>query len=196
MDYKKFVVTVFALWDTVNTVYAQKVSDNTKIILSGKVCDLESHEPVPYSHIFINEMKGVAADGEAEFLFAISMEDTLRVSCLGYNDARVIMSEMEHSDSLFVEILLEKKIHELDEVVVSPYRSYAQKKQAFLNLKLENKEHEIAMKNIKTAKRQAKSGIVPYDPLDSPDFKPRDRMVPGVAILSTDPNRGILSVFK
>ncbi|MEP5131399.1 carboxypeptidase-like regulatory domain-containing protein, partial [Nonlabens ulvanivorans] len=90
-------------------------------IISGKIIDRISAEPIPYANILIKDSySGTVSNEDGEFEISVvksTNEFTLVISVIGYKTAQIELSKDTHYPSLIIE--LEEKVFELDEVVIS-----------------------------------------------------------------------------
>lgn len=87
-------------------------------VVSGRVIDANSGEPVPLAHIYLqNAEKGVVTDlGGNYSLEILRLPDTLRVSCIGYTTHKLCIDTHPPGE---INIILLPKIIALSEVVIS-----------------------------------------------------------------------------
>lgn len=91
--------------------------------VTGKITDSETKKPVSYSHIWIKNTKiGVTSDTLGIFNFErIKIGDSLKISCLGYEDYNFIALK-------YNEISLKPINVKLDEILLSPIKNKKVKK--------------------------------------------------------------------
>ncbi len=98
-----FIITVFVL------------SCNAQTLLTGKIIDSETQQPIPYSTIIVkNSTIGTMADINGFFKLNITknLSDSLIFSSLGYKDKVISGSQLKGSVSL------QRKNYEIPEVIV------------------------------------------------------------------------------
>ncbi len=90
-------------------------------MVSGRVIDANSGEPVPLAHIYLqNAEKGVVTNLSGDYSLEIfRLPDTLRVSCIGYTTLKL---SIEAHPAGEINIILLPKIIDLSEVVISSWK--------------------------------------------------------------------------
>lgn len=81
------------------------------------VKDQETHEPIPYALIkVLKNSKGVIADFNGSFQLEddIQLEDTLEISCIGYEVIELTRKKLEEGNEVFLKL----KHRELSEIIV------------------------------------------------------------------------------
>lgn len=85
--------------------------------VSSVLVDAQTKAPIPYASLMLKNKKGVISNEEGAFILeldrAIAPTDSLYISCMGYSNSRVALSQVK--DSLFIEAV---EIS-LNEVIVS-----------------------------------------------------------------------------
>ena len=91
-------------------------------IVTGKIINRETNEPVEYVNIGIQGKEtGTVSDNQGNFQLLIAdknLNDTLTVSCIGFNIAKVGISKLINADHK--NILLTEKAIDLKEILVKP----------------------------------------------------------------------------
>ena len=90
-------------------------------IISGKIIDRISAEPIPYANILIKDShSGTVSNEDGEFEISViksKNEIKLVISVIGYKTAQIQLSKDTHYPNLVIE--LEENVFELNEVVIS-----------------------------------------------------------------------------
>ncbi len=105
------------------------------VMLTGMVLDADSRDPLPYVNIQIrNTVYGTATDANGYFSLFISPGDTLNFSYIGYADARFVMPAKVTMNNYSLIQLMRQSTVMLSEVVIFPWPSVENFKQAFLDV--------------------------------------------------------------
>jgi hypothetical protein len=112
-------------------------------------------KPLPYAHILVlNNYKGTITDKEGKYSFVVQVHDTIMFSTVGYKRKIIIVPDTLKEPFYNPEIRLEVDTFTIGEVVIYPWKSYEEFKEAFLNLKLPDDDMERARRNIALIKTQ------------------------------------------
>jgi len=133
----------------------QKEEKNSGLIqLSGLLTD-ELLKPIPYAHVLVlNNYKGTITDKQGKFSFVVREHDSIMFSSVGYKRKILIMPDTLKDPFLNIELVLDIDTLMIKEVVIYPWKTYEEFKDAFLNLKLPTDDLERARKNIALIKTQ------------------------------------------
>ncbi|MFT3740719.1 MAG: hypothetical protein QM786_18360 [Breznakibacter sp.] len=116
-------------------LFAAKLEAQEATLLGKVEC---GDEAVDFAY-FLNTRTQKTAKSNDGGLFKIEVQngDTLKFRCLGYNESLFVVSNEPQTLQVF---RVTKQTYSLDEVTVHGFYSYAAFKQAFLNLKLDEKD--------------------------------------------------------
>lgn len=122
--------------------------------LSGLLTD-ELLKPIPYAHVLVlNNYKGTITDKQGKFSFVVRENDSIMFSSVGYKRKILIIPDTLKDPFLNIELVLDIDTLMIKEVVIYPWKTYEEFKDAFLNLKLPTDDLERARKNIALIKTQ------------------------------------------
>ncbi|MDR0814553.1 MAG: carboxypeptidase-like regulatory domain-containing protein [Bacteroidales bacterium] len=119
-------------------------------------------EPVPYVHILVkSDYRGAISDPHGMFTITAHASDTLLISCVGYKLRQVIVPKTSGNDTkhYIKDIILEPDTIMLSEVVIFPWKSYKEFKDAFMALELPEDEMQRAYRNIAIIQEQIYNAI-------------------------------------
>lgn len=118
------------------------------MILRAKLINGSNGEPVPYAHIIIvNKKVGISSNIDGDFSIMTSLNDTLKISAIGYENYVYIITEFIDFDQQVIMELI-PTVYELETVIITPYLSYAELRKAIVNYKLSEEElHYIQVRN-------------------------------------------------
>ncbi|EIJ39462.1 hypothetical protein JoomaDRAFT_2483 [Galbibacter orientalis DSM 19592] len=118
---KQVYITIFVCFLSLNTVFSQK-------IISAKVIDSTTKEPIPFATISYNKKAGVISSEAGDFTINIDTitleKDSLFISCLGYNQKSYAINnfsetaiELSTEDIELDEVVLLNKQYTIDEIL-------------------------------------------------------------------------------
>ncbi|HSH50362.1 MAG TPA: DUF5686 family protein, partial [Bacteroidales bacterium] len=144
MWYKGAIVLIIAFTNI--NIYAQEIS--------GKVCDEETREPVPFANVwFKGTTTGTMTDINGNFKLSSLKGDTLSFSSVGYFPKEIRMGKNQKKN---LNIFLERNIIMLNEVKVTPEVPRAKVLfKEILKHKKENRENIQKFNDYKTFARTA-----------------------------------------
>ena len=128
--------------------------DKDLVQFTGRLTN-ELLQPLPYAHILIlNNYQGTITDGEGKFSIVTEVNDSIMFSTVGYKRRILTVPDNLKEPFITLDIVLETDTFMIGEVVIYPWKSYEEFKEAFLNLKLPNRDMENARRNIALLKTQ------------------------------------------
>lgn len=130
-----FLLSLFLLVGIHERCVAQLNFEYTegKILLKGKITDLQTHSSLPNASIVIKaRKKGLVADEDGNFQIYVYPSDTLRFSSLNYIYKDVEVAEIPDSMRYSLNITLMRDFYKLKEVTIYPYASKREFEEAFV----------------------------------------------------------------
>ena len=107
-----------------------------KVLLAGQVRDMTNSIGVSGAHIInLNDTVATITDLQGIFRIPVQIGDSLKFTCIGFNDRMLILSDSILAKSPLY-IGLAPKVYELDEITVNPFTNKSQFKNDFMNLHL------------------------------------------------------------
>lgn len=137
---------------------------NDLVQFSGIVVTSDSLNPVPYTSIMIkNSYRGTVGDYYGFFSFVAKMKDTIEFLAIGYKKAVFVIPDTlsDHRCSLIQ--LLKPDTILLREVVIFPWPTKEQFKEAFLRLHVPADDLSRAEKNMDPGRLGILSAAMPMD---------------------------------
>lgn len=126
----KYVLILF-LYIIFNVAFA---TDGV-VQFSGLVVETATMEPASFTSVYLSDgSRGVIANNDGFFSMAVQIGDTIVFQCIGYKTKKVVIPENLVGDSYISNVVLEKDIINLKEVVVRPLPEPALLRQAVVNL--------------------------------------------------------------
>jgi hypothetical protein len=143
------------LFITIHFLSLNAQEGDRKIIqFIGKLSD-ELRQPLPYAHILIlNNYRGTITDRSGKFSLVVQEKDSVMFASLGYKRKYIEISDTFSDPLLSLNILLDRDTLTIPEIVIYPWKTYDEFKEAFINLKLPDDDMERARKNIALLKTQ------------------------------------------
>jgi len=122
---------------------AQRQARNP-ILLTGVVMEADQQKPLPYVNIQLNNtIYGTASDSNGYFSIFVNPGDTLHFSSIGYREATFVMPfNVTNSRYSLIQLLRQETIL-LNEVVVFPWPTIDQFKEAFLDADLPPNQDDL-----------------------------------------------------
>ena len=128
-------------------------SEDDLVQLSGVVVTADSINPVPFTHVLIeNKEKGTIADYQGFFSFVAEKGDTIAFSAVGFNRTHYVIPDTLKQDRYSLVQVMKVDTVTLSETVIYPWPTVKQFKQAFLELDIPDDDMERARKNLALAK--------------------------------------------
>lgn len=122
-------------------VYTQE-KDST-IHFFGNLYNADSFKPVKNAHIInINNNRATISDTLGNFDIRLKPGDSLKISSIGYRQ-KFYHYDGEWKNVVFESIPLKERIYEITEVEITPWGSYENFKNRFLNLDMETPREKL-----------------------------------------------------
>jgi hypothetical protein len=138
---------------------------NEKLIqLSGVVRD-EYLQPLQFVHILImNQRRGTISDTRGMFSFVVHAKDTIMFSAVGYKRTGLIIPDDLPSFNYPVDVIMEADTIEIREVIILPWKTYEEFKQAFISIELPDDDLKRAYRNLAMIRSQIHNPNAAPDP--------------------------------
>ena len=143
---KKYIVYISLYIAIAQTLSAQEAL----IQWTGTILD-ELMQPIPYAHVIVQkDFRGTSSDLQGKFTIITFPGDTLLISCIGYMPVKIPVPNFSHDDSrhFFRDIVLNEDPIMLRELIVFPWKTYREFREAFLALELPEDDLQRAYRNI------------------------------------------------
>lgn len=151
MRFKKYLLFLL-LTLAAQHAFSQKKSaatDKSLVQFSGVVVTADSLQPLPYTSIIIkNTYRGTITDYFGFFSFVAKMGDTIEFAAIGYKRAEVVIPDTLTDQRCSMIQLLQRDTILLKEVVIFPWPTKEQFKEAFINLRVPDDDLARAEKNL------------------------------------------------
>ena len=128
---------------------------------TGVVRD-ELLQPIPYANIIVQrDFRGTVSDNQGMFTIITFPRDTLIISCMGYKPIKISAPNITFSDSkhYIKDIILREDPIMLSEIVIFPWKTYREFKEAFISLELPEDDLQRAYRNISILQEQIYNAI-------------------------------------
>ncbi len=128
---------------------AQLQEDSQLVQFSGVIVTFDSLKPIPYSYIMIkNSNRGTVSDYYGFFSFVAKMRDTVEFGAIGFKKAIfVIPDTLTEQRCSMIQILKQDTIL-LREIMIFPWPTKEQFKEAFIHLRIPDDDLARAEKNM------------------------------------------------
>ncbi len=139
--------------------------DKEKLIQLSGVVRNEYLQPLQFVHILImNQHRGTISDTRGMFSFVVHPRDTIMFSAVGYKRTGLIIPDTLTSFNYPVDVIMEGDTLEIREVVILPWKTYAEFKQAFISIELPDDDLKRAYRNLAMIKHQIHNPDAAPDP--------------------------------
>ncbi len=154
------LLTIFSYFSSPASLNAQ--GEQQVIIFSGLLVQGDSAYGVPNAHIYIPKVgRGTISDAWGSFRMPVLAGDTIEISSVGYRTKRLIIPPNIKNKSYSILINLEEEAVYLPEVIVFPYATPEEFKEAVLAVELPEDQSEILRKNLNSNKIRAMASTLP-----------------------------------
>ena len=135
---------------SVISVKGQVKTDKSPLVqFSGVVVTADSLYPVPYTSIMIkNSNRGTVSDYYGFFSFVAKMKDTLEFTAIGFKKSIIVIPDTLSDQRCSMIQVLTKDTLFLKEVVIFPWPTKEQFKEAFVRLRVPDDDMARAEKNL------------------------------------------------
>ena len=118
-----------------------------------------------FVHILIlNTRRGTISDTRGMFSFVVQPYDTILFSAVGYKRTGLIIPDTLKSFNYPVDVIMETDTIEIREVIILPWKTYQEFKQAFIALELPDDDLQRAFHNLAMIHKQIHNPDAPPDP--------------------------------
>ncbi|MFW6019966.1 MAG: carboxypeptidase-like regulatory domain-containing protein [Bacteroidales bacterium] len=153
MIYRTGIFILFLMMTMAFSVYSQDFgADDDLVQFSGVVVTADSINPVPFTHILIEDkQQGTMSDYNGFFSFVAEKGDTITFSAIGFNKAQYIIPDSLQQNRYSLVQVMQVDTVTLTETVIYPWPTVKQFKQAFIELDIPDDDMERARKNLALA---------------------------------------------
>jgi len=131
------------------------------IQFSGFVMNEES-EPLPYVHIIsMQTRRGTISDRNGIFSIITEPQDTIIFSSVGYKLTYFELPTLILDYHYTHDVIMERDTILLEEVIVFPWPTYEEFKEAFLSLELPEDDYDFAIRNLAIIQAQIEGNEIP-----------------------------------
>jgi len=162
MHINKFIVVILLSLISVSAVFGQRNKD--VIQFSGIVKDVTTGQPIPFVTVYVDKVfRGTITNMEGFFSFVVEKGDSIVIRSVGYKEERLQIPSSLNGDHYHVMYALEADTILLDEVVIYPWPSKQQFRQAFINLEVPEDLQELAEQTFARSTLEEFSLLTDYD---------------------------------
>jgi len=143
---------------------AQLSEDSQLVQFSGVIVTADSLRSIPYSYIMIkNSNRGTVSDYYGFFSFVARMKDTIEFGAVGFKKAIFVIPDTLTDQRCSMIQILKKDTIMLREVMIFPWPTKEQFKEAFVNLRIPDDDLTRAEKNMDPDKIGFLTATMPMD---------------------------------
>src|SRR4030042_1713345 len=130
-------------------------SQPEKLIQLSGVVKNEYLQPIQFAHIVIkNKNRGTISDMRGMFSFVVEPKDTVLFTAVGFKRVALVIPDTLTRYHLPVDIYMETDTIWIEEVIILPWKTYEEFREAFLSLELPDNDLNRAYRNIALIKTQ------------------------------------------
>ncbi len=134
---------------TVSLCSAQVLDKNQLVQFSGVIVTADSLQPIPFSSVIIkNTSRGTISDYYGFFSFVAKINDTVEFAALGYKKADFVIPDTLTDNRCSLIQILKPDTVLLKEVVIFPWPTKEQFKEAFIRMRVPDDDLTRAERNL------------------------------------------------
>ncbi len=154
----KVYIIFFLSWIAMvfSPAFGQESKDgqNDLVQLSGLVLN-EYLETLPFVHIIIkNKNRGTYTDKDGMYSLVVKEGDTVLFTYVGYKTQGIVIPDTVQDNQYLADVLMISDTVAIGEVIILPWKTYEEFKQAFKEVEIAEDDLERARKNIALIKTQ------------------------------------------
>jgi hypothetical protein len=143
---------------------SQVLQDSQLVQFSGVIVTFDSLKPIPYSYIMIkNSNRGTVSDYYGFFSFVAKMKDTVEFGAIGFKKAIFVIPDTLTDQRCSMIQILKQDTIQLKEVMIFPWPTKEQFKEAFVHLYIPDDDLSRAEKNMDPDKIGYLAATMPMD---------------------------------
>ena len=145
-------------------INGQVLDHNQLVQFSGVIVTADSLKPIPYSSIMIrNTNRGTVGDYFGFFSFVAKMRDTIEFTAMGYKKATFIIPDTLTDQRCSMIQILKPDTVLLKEIVIFPWPTKEQFKEAFIHLRVPDDDLSRSEKNLDPERLSYLAAAMPMD---------------------------------
>lgn len=150
--------------------------DRRRLVQLSGVVRNELLQPMKFVHIVIlNKHRGTISDTRGMFSFVVEEYDTILFSAVGYKQTGIIIPDTLDSSHYPVDIIMEQDTIEIAEVIILPWKTYEEFKEAFLAVELPDDDLQRAYRNFARITAQIHNTDIEPDPSLNYQYRLREQ---------------------
>ena len=114
--------------------------------------------------VILNKHRGTISDTRGMFSFVVEENDTILFSAMGYKHTGIVIPDTLESFHYPVDVLMETDTFEIEEVIILPWKTYEEFKEAFLAIELPEDDLQRAYRNFAFITAQIHNTDIEPDP--------------------------------
>jgi hypothetical protein len=141
-----------------------KAQEKDVVQFSGILKDISTGQPLPFATVYVDKVfRGTITNLDGFFTFVVEKGDSIIIRSVGYKEKRLMIPKKLQGDSYHVMYGLENDTILLDEVVIYPWPTHQQFRQAFINLEVPDDLQELAEQTFANSSLEEFSLWTDYD---------------------------------
>lgn len=157
MKMKLLFITFFLLSGIIMSAQEGKL-----LQLSGMIFNSKS-EPIKFAHVISKAThRGTITDKTGLFTIITRENDTILFSCMSYKPTYYVVPQKVDNFYYSIDVVMERDTIMLEEVIILPWKTYEEFKEAFLSLRIPEGDYEHALRNIAIIQIQMIYDDTPY----------------------------------
>jgi hypothetical protein len=142
----------------------QSIGNNELVQFSGVIVTADSLKPIPFSSVMIhNTNRGTISDYYGFFSFVAKMKDTIEFASIGYKRAIFIIPDTLSDQRCSMIQILKPDTIQLREIVIFPWPTLEQFKEAFIRLNIPDDDLAKAQRNLDPEKLEFLASTLTMD---------------------------------
>lgn len=148
--------------------YVHAQDGKPSLVQFSGVVVTDSLAPVPFTNILVrNSYRGTMSDVYGYFSFVAQEGDTIMFRAVGFKQSHYVIPDSLTENRYSMIHVLKPDTVMLDQLVVTPWPSREQFREAFLNLRLPEDDYQLAMRNLSPAEMTQRLASLPPDAYQS-----------------------------
>lgn len=170
--YKHIITAVVAIFLSIGVAQPLSAQSNPELVqISGLVLSSDSLVGIPYASVVIKGSgRGTITDYQGFFSLVAAKGDVIVFSSLGYQKDEYLIPDSIKEKRFSTVLLLSQSTTYIDTVVVFPWPSKEDFREAFLALNLPPDEIEIAKRNLEKKRLAELGATLPLDGNENADL--------------------------
>lgn len=162
----------YILFISFSALFSLQAQEQKAVQISGLVLSADSiPRPIPFAHVYVGPgTRGTMTDADGFFSFAAKTEDSIRFSCIGFQEEVLYIPDTLNKTAYLARIKMKRDTQLLQEVTLYPWPTPDRFKEAFLATNIPTTQNDIAMRNLAIQALQDRAAAMNLDPEEAKDL--------------------------